>query len=175
MFFPESTNSWQFTTTVTKTAKLNQKQEFLPINPFEINKTFLSPFLALGVIIPEARNTWRYGGKIAQNFDFSNYHLNYTNKGKAYYNFSNLFINTVNLIYFPFIVQQYRISYFPAKYFTKVILQIWEYTGQIKNENQIILDNIANLEEKINILLPEPEPEPESESESEPEPEIITN
>ena len=134
---PELAEAWQLRTTVKKMAKPSSKDKQILIEPFDLVKEFTSQYLAIGVIVPESRDSWQFGGRIAQGFDFFNYSNGYSIKRKAF-NFSQeLLINKVTFVQFPPITSDsYRISYLPPRYFSEVTIQVWEYQG-VTTDQQI--------------------------------------
>lgn len=138
---PELSNAWQLKSTITKVAKRSIKTNQVLIEPFEINRNFASQYLAVGVTVNQSKDSWQYGGKVAQEFNFPNYSANYTKKGKAFNYSQDLLINRVTFIDFPPITSNdYKIHYFPPRYFTDVRVQIWEYKGTTKD---ILLERLG--------------------------------
>ncbi len=147
---PELASVWRLKTTIAKTAKPSSNSNQLLIEPFEINQQFSSQYLAVGIIVKAAKDSWQFGGRIAQDFKFPNYGVGYFQKGKAF-NFSQeLLINRVTFVQFPPITSaRYKIHYFPPKYFAEVKVQIWEYQGETLDES---LEKLVNTLETSTIL-----------------------
>lgn len=139
---PELFNAWRLKNTLFKTAKVSFKSKQNIIEPFNINSRFSSQYLAVGIIVKDSKDSWQYGGKIAQEFKFPSYSTDYVKRGKAFNYSQELLINRVTFIQFPLITSKdYKVHYFPPKYFTEVKIQIWEYTGITTD---ILLENLVN-------------------------------
>lgn len=151
-------------TTIVKKARLaNNNQSF--IESFDTGKIYQSEFIAVGIQVSNARETWRYGGYLSQEFKFVT-GGGYANTNKAFNRTQDLLINDVSIINLPNITQsEYRLRFFPPVYFTEVRLQIWEYIGETTNKQvrdligylastptELLID-LPNIEAKLDRLL----------------------
>ena len=143
---PESATAWQLKTTVSKVAKPSSRTQQILIESFDLGTTFNSQYLAVGVIVPESRDSWQYGGRISQEFNFFNNKSGYSKPKKAFHLSQELLIDKVTFVKFPPITQkEYRINYLPPRYFESVTIQIWEYTGETIDEQlQRLIDGLEN-------------------------------
>ena len=111
-------------------------------------------FLAIGVIVDNAKDNWQDGGEIAQDFTFFNSDSRYFEPAKSFYSPQKLLINRVSLIQFPLITNAYSLVYFPNAYFQAITLEVWEYTGEIVNPLAQQLTDVSNaINDSITISL----------------------
>ena len=141
---PELGLAWQFRISISKMASSTQNCSRPFIKPFKVNTLFSSPFLAVGVIVDNAKDNWQDGGEIAQDFSFLNSDSRYFDTAKSFYSVQKLLINRVSLIQFPLITDAYSLVYFPNSYFQAITLEIWEYAGDVTNTTEEQLQNLLN-------------------------------
>lgn len=160
---PEANEVWHLRSTISKKAVKSLDKKFF-IKPFNIDKTYTSEFVAVGVRVKNSKNNWRNGGYLSQEFLFPA--LGYNNNGKAFNQSKNLLINNVSILNFPAITSSpYRLRYFPPTYFVDVTIQIWEYVGTttnilvrelanfLHNSSPELLINLEDVNNKLNLIL----------------------
>ena len=128
---PEDSSSWQFIGSFWATAEntIGCPRPF--IKPFKINVSLSSQFLAVGILVDNAKEHWQDGGEIVQDFRFSNNDSRYLNIDTAFYSPQKLIVNRVNIVEVSLISDTYTIVYFPNSYFTSLTLELWEYFGEV--------------------------------------------
>ena len=120
-------NSWLLRNTVLKTASTIGDDR--AIDPFLLGKGLYSSYLAVGVSVGNSKDTWRHGGYIAQAFNFPA--TSYSQVGQGLARSQDLLIDSVSIVKLPIVTNvAYSLYYFPLKYFERVRVQVWEYTGE---------------------------------------------
>ena len=149
-------STWQFIGSFSAVAKnaIGCRRSF--IEPFRINTLLSSQFLAVGILVNNAKKHWQDGGEIIQDFRFSNNDSRYFDIDRAFYSPQKLIINRVNIIKIPLITDAYTIVYFPNAYFTSLTLELWEYKGEViereKAQIDILDNNLQALQKDINAI-----------------------
>ena len=106
---------------------LNNYKQYIP--SFSIPASFTSEFVAVGIEVTASGENWRFGGHIAQEFNFPS--SGFRHSGKAFYRTEDLIINDVTIINIPIVSgEPYRLRYFPPSWFRDLRFTIWEYTGE---------------------------------------------
>jgi|GEM_PF-5829389 len=146
---PEKEGAWQLRDTVTPTPViLDNNKQYIP--SFLIAGEFTSQFVAVGIKVATSGENWRFGGHLAQQFNFPS--SGYKHSGKAFFRTGELIINDVEIIQVPVITDQpYRLRFFPPTWFRDLRLQVWEYTEEI--EDNSIIESIEILTQLAQILL----------------------
>ncbi len=106
---------------------LDNYKRYIP--SFLIPEEFTSEFVAVGIEVTASGENWRFGGHIAQQFDFPS--SGFKHSGKAFYRTEDLIINDVTIINIPIASgEPYRLRYFPPTWFKDLRFTIWEYTAE---------------------------------------------
>ncbi len=106
---------------------LDNYKRYIP--SFSIPAEFTSEFVAVGIEVTASGENWRFGGHIAQQFDFPS--SGFRHPGKAFYRTEDLIINDVTIINIPIVSgEPYKLRYFPPTWFRDLRFTIWEYTGE---------------------------------------------
>lgn len=125
---PEEDGVWtlRYQGSFTPTTLDNGKQ-YIP--SFLINGTFTSEFVAVGIEVTASGENWRFGGHIAQQFNFPA--SGFRNSGKAFYRTEDLIINDITIVNIPLVSgTPYSLRYFPPTWFRDLRFTIWEYKGE---------------------------------------------
>ena len=106
---------------------LDNYKRYIP--SFLIPGEFTSDYVAVGIEVTASGENWRFGGHIAQQFNFPS--SGFKHPGKAFYHTEDLMINDVTIINIPIVSgEPYRLRYFPPAWFKDLRFTIWEYTGE---------------------------------------------
>ena len=144
---------WSYRGRVFKTAKkevINRRERFFPIPKFDLGFSLNGRFLAIEILVKEARVTWHAGGFINQFYPVP-FITQSVPKNQAVSNSQFLLINKTNLINFPRLSgQSYRLIYSPPKWFRDVTVKLWQYRGEEINFTD---DTVVRIEEKVDQLL----------------------
>ena len=126
---PETEGAWRLRSTVTKQpVQLPNYKRYIP--SFLIEGTFQSQFVAVGIRVTASGENWRFGGFLAQEFNFDS--SGYKETNRAFFCTKELLINNVTVLGLPVITDRpYKLRYFPPTWFYDLTLQIWEYTGVV--------------------------------------------
>lgn len=109
---------------------LDNHRRYIP--SFLIPGEFTSEFVAVGIEVTASGENWRFGGHIAQQFNFPS--SGFKHPGKAFYRTDELLINDVTIINIPIVSgEPYRLRYFPPGWFRDLRFTIWEYAGESSN------------------------------------------
>ena len=122
------------------------------IPSFLIPGEFNVEFVAVGIKVTAGGKNWRFGGFLAQEFNFSS--TGYSKADRAFFRTEDLLINNVTVLKLPVATDKpYRLRYFPPTWFLDLTLEIWEYTGTVVDGGSGTSPDIANkLEEIKNIV-----------------------
>ena len=133
----------------------NQAGGYIPIPIFELDVLVDSPVLAVNVTSTTAKNTWRFGGTLAQRYQIGS-------SGAAsplpYVDVATvaLRVNRSRLVQFLPLDDEYTLRYEPPTYFRDVRLRIWKYTGVVSDSISEYLDtlkiDLLRIETKIDQL-----------------------
>ena len=148
---PEAEGAWRLRSSVTKEPiELANYKRYIP--SFLISGTFRSRFVAVGIRVTASGENWRFGGFLAQDFDFNS--SGYREANRAFFCTKELLINNVTVLELPVITDRpYRLRYFPPTWFRDLTLQIWEYTGTVTGDLGNGSPNVsAELQEIKNLL-----------------------
>lgn len=132
-FMPEQDGVWALRSTTQKYAERPAGiRTYIP--PFLIEGKFNSKLIAVGVKVPSAKENWRFGGFIAQDFDFVG--TGYTTENKGFFRTEELIVNEITFLRLPVVTTNpYKLRFFPPTWFLTVEIQIWEYTGTVVEDN----------------------------------------
>lgn len=160
---PEASGVWRLRATIRKKA-VTSKDNRVFIPSFDTGKTYDSQYIAVGVQVENSKDSWRNGGYLSQEYQFSC--NGYDHNNKAFNKLPDLLINDVSILNLPLLSDNsYKLRYFPPTYFSSVRLQIWEYTGVkidlllqdladfFRDAPPDLLINLPTIEAKIDLLL----------------------
>ena len=146
-------SNWSYRGQVSKTARsetINRRVKYFPIPMFDLGFTLNARFLAVEVLVREAKVTWRSGGFLNQSQPIA-FATKASPKGQAVSNSAFLLINRTNLVTFPRLSgKSYRLVYSPPFWFRDVRLRVWQYRGLESNFTE---DTVKRIEDKVNQLL----------------------
>ena len=109
---------------------LDNNRRYIP--SFSIPGEFTSDFVAVGIEVTASGENWRFGGHIAQQFNFPS--SGFRHPGKAFHRTEDLIVNDVTIINIPIVSSKpYKLRYFPPTWFRDLRFTIWEYTGESSN------------------------------------------
>lgn len=129
---------------------------YIPIPIFELSTLVDSPILAVNVTSTKAKNTWKFGGILAQRYQIGS-PGSVSPLPHVDVSFVSLRVNRSRLVVFEHIDDEYTLRYEPPTYFKDVRLKIWKYTGEISDSISEYLEtmkvDLVRIESKIDQLL----------------------
>lgn len=135
---------------IARTVTINRRTKITPIPKFQLGFSLNARFLAVAILVEEAKPTWNAGGFLNQVHKIP-FTTQASPKGKAITNSQFLLMNKTNLVDFPRLSgQSYNLIYAPPPWFPDVKIKVWQYRGE---EFDFVEDTLASLENKINQLL----------------------
>ena len=148
---PEVEGVWQLRSTVSpEPVQLPNYKRYIP--SFLIEGEFNSQFVAVGIKVTASGENWRFGGFLAQEFNFDS--TGYQEANRAFFCTKDLLINNITIIRLPLVTNKpYKLRFFPPTWYRDLTLQIWEYTGEIVNTgNNNSIDYSQELQEIKNLV-----------------------
>ena len=105
---PEKDGAWalRYSGSFSPTTLDNNKR-YIP--SFSIPSEFTSSFVAVGIEVTASGENWRFGGHIAQEFDFPS--SSFKHSGKAFYRTEDLIINDVTIVNIPIVSETLKRDY----------------------------------------------------------------
>ncbi len=149
--------------------KINKKKAFNAQNPGEIPITYLgkklgAEYLAVYSATTGYKPTWDFGGTIW---------VAYNLLGKDSFTYSHdLRIDAINVVRIPLVFEgEYKLFFKPPKWFPDYEIKVWEYTGEIPQQQTEInidlsdfsaqlLTAIAELQASLQLILDKLDMEP---------------
>lgn len=126
------------------------KIKYIPIPPLSLNAQLNARFIAVGILVQNAKPTWNHGGFLNQLYPFS-LNTNVSPLGRAITESRILLINKVKIIQFPRISgASYQLLYSPQKWFRDVRIKVWQYRGTEANFTE---DTLYQINQKVDQLL----------------------
>ena len=126
---PQAEGAWSLRSTVSpEPVQLANYKRYIP--SFLIDAEFNSQYVAVGIKVTASGENWRFGGFLAQEFNFDS--NGYREANRAFFRTEDLMINNVTVIRLPVVTDKpYKLRFFPPTWFRDLTLQIWEYQGAV--------------------------------------------
>lgn len=128
---------------------------YIPIPAFEVPVLIQSPILAVRNFSQSARPTWRFAGNLIQRFQIGT-GGSASPLPLAEAKREALTVNRTQLIFFPRYTNEYEVVFSCPYWFQTMRLTLWEYTGQISDSNQVLIEAVRTdlviIESKIDAL-----------------------
>lgn len=153
----DNSDSWERVITISKTAETNfvNPNLFTPLDNFDLGVTLNESYIAIAVQTTQGKDTWSYGGKIRQSWNFPKGNEAGSTFAKIQSPFVKLGLNLVQIVKLPKIdSDSFKLIFYPPKWFKDLIVIGWIYTGEVNNFVGDSLNAVtANLEgETLNNL-----------------------
>lgn len=143
----DNSQLWEKVVTLSRQANVSpvNPNYFTPMSAIDLEVSLNNPYFAIAIQSSDALPHWRYGGRLYQSWNFSKGGAIGSAFSKAQSIETKLGLNIVQIIRLEILdIDNFRLRYFPPRWFKDVIVFGWKYIGDVDNFTADTLFEIGN-------------------------------